>query len=294
MAIPYYYQLEDKNRFIEVKLDKGRSIKGRILASYITPKGDLAEVTSTHKENNFTYCMNRGKYSLEESDFKALTPVPIKYDKKEFVQSDKNLYLPKELFEKLKKHPLEIRCNELKERLRKLKQSNCVNSFDIVDYYNYCGALRLKHSFLKNQIEPYKDYSEEVRQNLIGLISGQISIYETFILLKGIQNASEYESLMKLDKNDFLISIVGFDKVETMKRRAITTSKSNINEVFFNYLIMDWDICQIPGYVIDKSASSVRKLEQSNGDSFLERELKEEISLIKKKVPYYERNKYFI
>lgn len=92
--------------------------------------------------------------------------------------------------------------------------------------------------------------------------------------------------------------MVGFDKIETQMVRTLTTSKQNVNEAFFNYLIMEWQICQIPKFIIDQETRKIIKVIPSDfsisHNSGLEREFDKEIQLVKKFVPLSERSKYFL
>lgn len=93
---------------------------------------------------------------------------------------------------------------------------------------------------------------------------------------------------------DFAVQTLGFDKVETQSSRTITTSKESIYEPFFNYLIMDYSINQIPKIKYNNYKNT---FEVINRNEFVEysseRELEEEIQLIKKYIPYNKRNQYF-
>ena len=44
----------------------------------------------------------------------------------------------------------------------------------------------------------------------------------------------------------------GYSKIETTISRTITTSIDNIYEEFFNYLLMDFNIVQIPKLMYDE------------------------------------------
>ncbi len=77
--------------------------------------------------------------------------------------------------------------------------------------------------------------------------------------------------------------------------RIITTSYNNINERFYNYLLMEWAIHKIPRYVWN---DSLLRFEQEPAyieffQSEKENILGEEIKSIKKLVPLKDRYKYF-
>jgi len=95
---------------------------------------------------------------------------------------------------------------------------------------------------------------------------------------------------------DFAVSTIGIDKIETQLNKTITTTKLNPSEFYFNYLIMGYNIVQIPKVVFDKQKQSFRIIdvnEYSIASNYNEK-YKEEAKLIIKKVPYSERYKYFI
>lgn len=85
----------------------------------------------------------------------------------------------------------------------------------------------------------------------------------------------------------------GFDKIETQVKKTITTSKPNIYEEFFNLMIMDYEIVQLPKLVFDEDTQKFRWIYPNEFiNTEINREFEEEIKLIKKYVPYNERYKY--
>lgn len=96
-----------------------------------------------------------------------------------------------------------------------------------------------------------------------------------------------------IDNCDFLVQLLNFDKVERLPK-TITTSKFNINETFFNYLIMDFNIVQIPKVGFDAIIGDFSYLYPNEFVQFdREKEFEENIKLIKKYIPLSERPKYF-
>lgn len=93
---------------------------------------------------------------------------------------------------------------------------------------------------------------------------------------------------------DMLVQFIGFDKIETQLPKTITTSKSNVYEEFFNLLIMEYNVVQLPRLVFDEEIQHFRWIYPNEFiNSGINRECENEIKLIKKHIPYEERYKYF-
>lgn len=98
--------------------------------------------------------------------------------------------------------------------------------------------------------------------------------------------------LLNLLKEVF-ISYLGYHSVERIPR-TITTSEFKIYETFYNYLLNDFNIFQIPKMIYDQDKKMY--VEQKQNEFFVpdsELRLKEEIQSIKKLVPKKERYKYY-
>lgn len=92
---------------------------------------------------------------------------------------------------------------------------------------------------------------------------------------------------------DYLVQLFNYDYVEKIYK-TITTSKKNIYEIFFNYLLMEFNIRQISSVGFNPNINDFGYIEPNCYIEIgTEREYKEEIELIKKYIPYYERYKYF-
>jgi len=293
MTIPYYQDLEQKNciNFGYVLNDnkKQELFLYPIMGSYLSASGTLVNCSGGHKGNNFYYSVYyQGVRNL------------LCNIKGEFLFD----------YDNVDAHSNKV--GILREYLKQLKSGDLSNFEVLFDrYYNWAYDFSLLNY-------------EEISKNLTGLIVSDIEIYEYFMELK--KNADnlvgvtghkdkdilgvviEQEPIIEVtdrllseilkDKNDFLVQAVGFDKIETQLRRTITTSKLNINEAFFNYLIMEWQIQQIPKCLIDTESKRLRGIGTNdfslNNNSGLERELSKEIQLIKKYIPILERPRYFI
>lgn len=104
-----------------------------------------------------------------------------------------------------------------------------------------------------------------------------------------------YQQMYLEATSDLLVQFVGLDKIETSWCHKITTSKPNIYEEYYNYIILDFDIVQIPRLYFDKDKQKFRWIypnEQVNLG--LNRELEKEVQLVKKYIPYEQRYKYIL
>ena len=77
--------------------------------------------------------------------------------------------------------------------------------------------------------------------------------------------------------------------------RVITSSSNDIYDRFYNYILMDWDICKVPRYKYNEQTGIY---EVDNDPLYIHKEekdeeIKEEIQSIKKLVPPNERNRFF-
>lgn len=291
MTIPYYFQTENRNRCINFgNIEDNNTLLSPIVGSYLTSSGFLVDCTGGHKGNDFYYSIYyNGVIDLLCSD----------EEKKSLIS-----------YNTLESHNKQLKI--LKMYLSQLKKGNLSN-FHVLfkKYYN----LAREFSYLN---------FDEIKNNLIGLIEADIEIYECFKELKivgeslvditGYKNkdvfgvivgqepiievADTYLSLTLKNKNDFLVQVVGFDKIETQLNKVITTSKLNINETFFNYLLMEWKIYQLPRYVIDQDNKKLKEINNFDysiaNNSGLEREMDKEIQLVKKLIPISKRPNYFI
>lgn len=119
------------------------------------------------------------------------------------------------------------------------------------------------------------------------------------IIMNTYHNLSE-DQLIDLIRDefmqDFAVSTIGFDKIETQVNNTITTTKINPYEFYFNYLIMGYDIVKLPKIIFDKQNQTFRIIAVNDYSIFshYDEKYKEEANLIKRKVPYSERYKYFI
>jgi hypothetical protein len=88
---------------------------------------------------------------------------------------------------------------------------------------------------------------------------------------------------------DYAVQLFGYDKVERLPK-TITTSRINIYEHFFNYLLMDFTIVQLPAVGFDSSIGDFNYIYPNPFiQSASEQEHEEQLMLIKRSTPLNER-----
>lgn len=110
---------------------------------------------------------------------------------------------------------------------------------------------------------------------------------------------------------DICVTMLGYDSIERfepngkvvnpckkdseIEPRIITTAHLNVNERYFNYLLMDWKVHRLERYSFN-SKTGIYEKESSfltNYETDKEKRLEDEIIAIKKLVPSNERKKFF-
>ena len=274
MTIPYYNQINNK--------------MNNNMPLYISNNGNLIRCISNHKGNNFEYSFNHGLEYLgliqsvnRNGDNKNILEERIKDLKYSLEILDKectreNEYLFYKYYNFIRERFFEYKNNKRfisKEQIEDLKQ---LTDADISIYRSFIN--------IKNNVD--------IKKEIIGY-----STKEIFGVSKGLNSIMDISDLnlkqLLTNKDDLLVQFMDFDKIETTQYKTITTSKLNVNESFFNYLIMDYDIYQIPKYIIDKQNRSIKNIQcDLISNSSKERQFEEEIKLIKKYIPIDKRIDY--
>ena len=95
--------------------------------------------------------------------------------------------------------------------------------------------------------------------------------------------------------SDFLVYLLGFDKIETVMRRKVTTTVLNPHIRFYNYYLMDWYIDYQTPMKYNEDTRHFEYIER--GDILLEtskdRQAESEINEIKSKVLLKDRHLFF-
>lgn len=141
---------------------------------------------------------------------------------------------------------------------------------------------------------------------------GGESIYEIESLF-GRENTKRLLMILK----DVCIQYLGYDAIERVKPngemlklpdyyylypedyltifdkpRTISTTHNNINERFYNYILMDWRIKRLDKYIYNENTNKF-EVDGALYESDTDRAIKEELETIKKHVPIKERTKFF-
>lgn len=62
---------------------------------------------------------------------------------------------------------------------------------------------------------------------------------------------------------DFMVSVLGFDKIEVSRQEAITTTCANPHVRFFNYYLMDWRVYESPLLAYNSSTDTFEEQKKS-------------------------------
>lgn len=134
---------------------------------------------------------------------------------------------------------------------------------------------------------------------LINVYRSKYSVYDDeneyvdFSYVTGIPNGTE--NLYGRDRllKDILVQACNYDSIESQLYRTITTSKINIYETFYDYILHDYKIYQIPKKIYDEKLEKyVDYVQPEWMISDKEKRLKDELASICKLIPIEERKQY--
>ncbi len=138
--------------------------------------------------------------------------------------------------------------------------------------------------------ETLKKLFEFLKLDTSGLYTKAISCdnYEKFN-----EEILKWYNLISQTAIDIAVLYSGLDKIETTAKKSITTIKHNVYETYFNYMLMDFKINRLSKILYN---SNEENFYWYYNDFLLktEQEYKDEIELIRKKVPLDQRYKYFL
>ena len=138
------------------------------------------------------------------------------------------------------------------------------NIFDVLPFYTKGvyndNALNLINEYSKIKKDIYDKIfsiglkSADINEMINNLIS-KLCAYKNYGFLdEKLKNSKIFKDI----SNDLLVMMFGYSKIETTISRTITTSVDNIYEEFFNYLLMDFNIVQIPKLMYDEKNNDFR------------------------------------
>ena len=159
---------------------------------------------------------------------------------------------------------------------------------------DYDFLKQLKNGRANYSFEDYqKNYNFTGTIEDIDVFSSSKLTKEELILFKKWLKENERRARSIL--SDFMTYVLRFDKVETIRRKAITTTSDEPYTRFYNYYLMDWYIdCYRPGYIFDEETGcfefAKRNYVVRNLD---EREIKSELDEIKANVLKKDRHHFF-
>ena len=132
-----------------------------------------------------------------------------------------------------------------------------------------------------------RDYCEGDEYNPSKLNKDELKLFKIWV------ERFDYRRCMY---SDFMVYILGWDKIETVMKNCITTTDDKPYTRFYNYYLMDWHIAASnPKMEYNEEKQEFHWSE--NKDFYTnfcsEREVEEKIKLIKKDVPLGERYLFF-
>ena len=132
----------------------------------------------------------------------------------------------------------------------------------VIDYRSFMGKEEMIQHFKDMRERTVSRMKHSNRTFLIDVINFMISFIEQYYELDSLF-MREYLTKGREYATDYLVQLLNYDKVERLPR-TITTSKVNIYEAFFNYLIMEFTISQIPRVSFDATVGDFNFIYQNN------------------------------
>lgn len=210
--LKYYSELDSINSR-EIYLPFSEKIENYLIPNcyYINSQGILYNCFGKegHKEANLMYTYKLIKDSFRDRKYVSLI-------------GDGKISLQKKLLEELNTY-------------KRILKTNSVTRIDVMKY------IHLDFCDLNDPL---------IVELLIGIISSKIILLNKFIELENTSNnkTNDIEKIIDLSKDDIkdvLVRYCGFHKIESMKRKTITTSSLDLNS-FINYFDNGWIIDIVP------------------------------------------------
>lgn len=165
---------------------------------------------------------------------------------------------------------------------------------------NYCqGEYYYLLNAIKNNYPAY-DFDEFKLEFNLNINKEDIDIFSSSSLTKEQLKLfklwlSNHQFDHKTFYTDFLVCLLGFEKVENIIKETITTSNQYPHIRFYNYYLMDWNIDCYPKIKYNSNNNIFEFTSKDNifVASYLDREYEEEINEIKSKVLIQDRHYFF-
>jgi hypothetical protein len=274
MAIPFYQELDNPPERIKVTEESVYTISPYVQAfpGFFVPDGTLIKMKSDHSGSDFSldieYCQKTiaENYFYEDEKTKILSVSPLDKCQNNYITNDdKLLGIRHQEGNDDVTAIFQNEINRLRNRHKQLSNSNCVNYYDVKEFFNRGLTHQDWHNALTGQ---QTVYSEEIREYIKNVIKAKIYVYYYFLnLCQASKNPKEvilkfYRLIENIDfcKIDFAVSFIGFDKIESQTIKEITTSRLNINEAFFYYIISGYKITRIPRYDLNITTNEFKEV----------------------------------
>lgn len=177
---------------------------------------------------------------------------------------------------------------------------------DEINFYSKEELLGYLISWKEALLTKKYDVNPKEQQMRLHLVQYFINIYKSNKSIWDLENErvdfSEVTGIPNIEENWYgrdvtlksvLVQACNYDSIESQRYRTITTSKFNIYETFYDYILHDYQIFQIPKKVYDENLQQYIDYKQSIWFiSDKELRLKAELESICKEIPLEERNQY--
>lgn len=160
------------------------------------------------------------------------------------------------------------------------------------EYYYLLNSI--KNSYPAYNFEEFKlEYNLDINKEDIDIFSSSSLTIEQLNLFKLWLKSHKLD--YRTCYTDFLVYLLGFDKVENILKNTITTSNKYPHIRFYNYYLMDWNIDTHNSLKYNPNTKLFEPLHHDNTfvASYLDREYEEEIYEIKSKVKLKDRPYFF-
>ena len=167
------------------------------------------------------------------------------------------------------------------------------------NFSNYCDFVLLSYFLKAYQSPNTKMWNNGMDVVELGITTGYNPKFD-YSEYNMMEDYYGYKTryISKLDKLNIIKSILiqygNIDSIESSMHNTILTSKFNVYEYFYNYLLMDYDIIILPKKTFDRNHQIFVDYEQNKFlKSDKEIRLKDEIQSIRKLVKIGDRVNYF-